>query len=72
MYIDAISGNLTIDTEFDRQKGSIIISRDAAGTYIRKSNKQKTKTSGQALGLTGETKHGLYWKNLFSDALSRV
>ena len=65
MHIDTISGNLTIDTEVDLQKGSIIISRDGAGTYICNSYKKKTETGWQVLGLSEETKHGLPWKYLF-------
>lgn len=65
MYIDTISGNLIIDTEFDLQKGPIIISHDGAGTYICNSNRKKTEAGRQALGLSGGTKHGLPWKHLF-------
>lgn len=61
IYVDTVSGNLTIDTETTPGLKAIVITRDAAGTYINYSKRVNPEGVRQASRLSSGVKN----KSLF-------
>ena len=57
IYVDTVSGNLTIDTETTPGRRAIVITRDAAGTYINYSKRVKPEGVRQASRLSSGVKN---------------
>jgi len=57
IYVDTVSGNLTIDTETAPGQRAIVITRDAAGMYINYSKKVKTEGVRQEKRLSSGVKN---------------
>jgi len=46
IYVDTVSGKIIVDTEADRVKETIVITRNASGIHIEHRAKRKEKTNG--------------------------
>lgn len=69
IYVDTVSGNLSIDTETESRREAIVITRNATGMHILCSKKVKAENDAFAMPLFEGSKTRAFFEKVLSGYL---